>query len=182
MFGLLSAALGFAAEATKLQIDEVKDVYRTGCTYPSNSGRTVTLVVLALVALLGIRVYCPGTRSPSSVVQLSRYLSWVAWFMAMIFYAVGLIMMKNQEDTFEYRDDFQSYYKCNVVKPGIFGAGASFALTSVVLEIVYSVVTQNETAALGFAVEATKLQLDEVKDISGRGCTLAIQAQQPSEL
>ncbi|KAI3815069.1 hypothetical protein L1987_14723 [Smallanthus sonchifolius] len=143
MFGLLSAALGFAAEATKLQLDEVKDVYGTGCKYPSNSGRT-TLVILALVAPFGF-VYCPGIRSPSSVVQLSRYLSWVAWLVAMIFYVVGLLMTKNKGDTFEYQDDFQSYYKCNVVKPGIFGAGASFALTSVVLEIVYSVITQNET-------------------------------------
>lgn len=69
----------------------------------------------------------------------------VAWFVAISFYVVGLTMNGRQGDTLEYRDHYQSYYKCNVVKPGIFGAGASFALTSVILEIVYLVVT-NKTA------------------------------------
>ncbi|XP_021999602.1 uncharacterized protein LOC110896792 isoform X2 [Helianthus annuus] len=54
---------------------------------------------LALIGLCSSR-HCPGVRSPSSAVQLSRYLSW---------------------------------------------AGASFALTSIVLEVVYLVVAQHQT-------------------------------------
>ncbi|XP_021999601.1 uncharacterized protein LOC110896792 isoform X1 [Helianthus annuus] len=99
---------------------------------------------LALIGLCSSR-HCPGVRSPSSAVQLSRYLSWVAWFVAMSFYVVGLLMIKNQGDKYEYRDNFQSYYNCNVLKPGIFRAGASFALTSIVLEVVYLVVAQHQT-------------------------------------
>lgn len=69
-------------------------------------------------------------------------LNRVAWFVAMIFYIVGVLMTTKQGDTLEYHDRFESFYSCNVVKPGVFGAGASFALTSIVLEIVYLVVTQ----------------------------------------
>ncbi|XP_076943053.1 uncharacterized protein LOC143613152 [Bidens hawaiensis] len=143
--GLLSATLGFAAEATKIQLEEIQNIYRMGCTYPEHSGATA-LAVVALVTLLGFRVYCPGTRSQSSSVQLSRYLSWVAWFVAMSFYVVGLLMAKLQGHQYEPQTNFQHYDKCNVVKPGIFSAGASFALTSVVLEIVYLVTaTQHQT-------------------------------------
>nr|GEX70679.1 hypothetical protein CTI12_AA549420 [Tanacetum cinerariifolium] len=74
-FGLLSASLGFAAEATKLQLAEVMDFSEGGCTYPSNSG-PIRLGVIAIVALVAFRVYCPGNRIPSAMVQLSRYLSW----------------------------------------------------------------------------------------------------------
>ncbi|KAL8242620.1 hypothetical protein R6Q59_012922 [Mikania micrantha] len=142
--GLLSASLGFAAEATKFQRDDVKDIYGIGCKYPSHSG-TMTLGIIAVAALVCFRVYCPGTRSPSSGVQLLHYLSWLTWFVAMIFYVIGLLMTVNQGNTFEYRDNFQDYYKCNVVKPGVFGAGATFTLTSIILEIVYLVVKQPQT-------------------------------------
>ncbi|PWA46529.1 hypothetical protein CTI12_AA507820 [Artemisia annua] len=137
-FGLLSAALGFAAEATKLQLAEVMDFLEGGCTYPSNSG-PIRLGVIAIVALVAFRVYCPGNRSPSAMVQLSRYLSWVAWLVAMIFYVVGLVMIKKQGNILEYQGEPQNLYNCNVVKPGIFAAGASFALTSILLEIIYLV-------------------------------------------
>ncbi|KAK1414351.1 hypothetical protein QVD17_30095 [Tagetes erecta] len=143
MIGLLSVALGFTLEATKIQLDDVIDPYGQGCTYPSHS-HSITLGVLAIVALLAFRVYCPETRNSSSMVQLSRYLSWVAWFVAMIFYIFGVLMTTKQGDTLEYVDGFESYYSCNVVKPGIFGAGASFALTSVILENVYLVVSQQQ--------------------------------------
>ena len=44
------------------------------------------------------------------------------------------------EETHDY-SDIHSYYVCNVVKRGIFCAGASFALTRITLEIIYFVVT-----------------------------------------
>ncbi|PWA46531.1 hypothetical protein CTI12_AA507840 [Artemisia annua] len=152
-FGFISAAFGFAVEAMKPQLDEVKGIIGDGCYYPSKT-IPMSLGAAAIVALLVIRAYCPGIRSSSSVVQLSRYLSWVAWFGAMTFYIIGL-MLENQKEEIYYRpldvpyqgeethdySGMHSYYVCNVVKPGIFGAGASFALTSITLEIIYLVVT-----------------------------------------
>ncbi|KAI3815068.1 hypothetical protein L1987_14722 [Smallanthus sonchifolius] len=49
--GLLSAALGFAVEATKLQLDEVKDISGRGCTYPSHSAPTALGVVAVVVGI-----------------------------------------------------------------------------------------------------------------------------------
>ncbi|GKD59841.1 hypothetical protein Tco_1297350 [Tanacetum coccineum] len=65
----------------------------------------------------------------------------VAWLVAMIFYVVGLVMIIKQGNILKYQGEPQNLYNCNAVKPGIFGAGASFALTSILLEIIYLVAT-----------------------------------------
>ncbi|KAK1414352.1 hypothetical protein QVD17_30096 [Tagetes erecta] len=140
MVGLLSATLGFIAELIRLQLGDVKDESGIGCVYPNLSGVTA-LGVIAIVALLGFRVSFLGTRSPYSEVQISRYLSLVTWCVAMIFYIIGLIMTTTQGNSVEYQRFDYERYSCNVVKPGIYGTGASFALTSVILEIVYFATT-----------------------------------------
>ncbi|GKC29267.1 hypothetical protein Tco_1036561, partial [Tanacetum coccineum] len=73
-FGFIFAAFGFAAEAMKPQLDEVKGIIGDGCYYPSKN-IPMSLGAVAIAALLVFRAYCPGIRSSTSVVQLSRYLS-----------------------------------------------------------------------------------------------------------
>ncbi|KAJ9537744.1 hypothetical protein OSB04_030477 [Centaurea solstitialis] len=110
--GLLSAVLGFVAEATKVQLADVNDEMERECKYPTNS------------------------KSPHKVASLG----------AMSFYIIGLVMIGNQGEEMRFKErlgygTFESSYVCKVVKPGIFGAGASFALTSIALQIIYSVAT-----------------------------------------
>ncbi|GKC23232.1 hypothetical protein Tco_1025382 [Tanacetum coccineum] len=56
-------------------LDEVKGIIGDGCYYPSKN-IPMSLGAVAIAALLVFRAYCPGIRSSSSVVLLSRYLSW----------------------------------------------------------------------------------------------------------
>ncbi|KAJ9537776.1 hypothetical protein OSB04_030509 [Centaurea solstitialis] len=74
----LSATLGFAAEATNLQLADVKIATDRRCTYPDHpKSPTQELGIAAIIALLVSRVYC-STRyhisSPMS--RLSLISSW----------------------------------------------------------------------------------------------------------
>ncbi|GJX44640.1 hypothetical protein Tco_0261316 [Tanacetum coccineum] len=141
--GILSAALGFAAEATVPRIYEVQNKISHECTYPKSPAQG--LVIAALVTLLIVRCYSPRTSNLSPWVRLSLFSSCrVAWLVAMSFYIAGFVMINNQEKEIRL-NGFQSYIVCHVVKPGIFAAGASFVLVSVVLEIVYLVATSSRT-------------------------------------
>ncbi|XP_024979111.1 uncharacterized protein LOC112516330 [Cynara cardunculus var. scolymus] len=152
--GLLSAVLGFVAEATKVQLADVKDVMETGCTYPTNSKNpTQVLGVVAVMSLLISRVCFLRSPIPSPVARLSLISSWLAWLGALIFYIVGLVMIGNQGEKMRYGErlgdrTFQIDYVCKVVNPGIFGAGASLTLTSVVLQIIYLVVVNHHDGTI----------------------------------
>ncbi|PWA41803.1 hypothetical protein CTI12_AA507830 [Artemisia annua] len=143
--GMLSAALGFAAEATVPRIYEVQNKFSHECKYPKSPAQG--LGIAAVVTLLIVRCYCSRTRNLSPLVRLTLFSSWVAWLVAMSFYIAGFLMINNQEMEIRY-NGFQSYIVCYVVKPGIFAAGASFVLVSIVLEIVYLVATSSRADKL----------------------------------
>lgn len=61
----------------------------------------------------------------------------MAWLAAMSFYVVGLVMIADEGEDIRYDRFDTSYIVCDVLKPGIFGAGASFVLVTIVLKIIY---------------------------------------------
>ncbi|KAK1416697.1 hypothetical protein QVD17_25812 [Tagetes erecta] len=134
IIGMASSALGFGAEATSPRLYEVLNKIGGGCTYPRSPAHG--LAIAALVTLVIFRFHCPRIRKHSSKTRLCLISSWVAWLAAMSLYVIGLGMIANQAKELRYDSFKRSYIVCHVVKPGIFGAGASFVLVCVVLEII----------------------------------------------
>ncbi|KAJ9537775.1 hypothetical protein OSB04_030508 [Centaurea solstitialis] len=152
---LLSAVLGFVAEATTAQLLGGDDEMERGCTYSTDSKSPAQM--LGILAVLSLLFFQPLSR----LLWLDSPLFLPG---ALTFYIVGLVMIANQGEEIRYGErlqdgTFQSYYVCKVVKPGIFGAGASFALTTIVLQIIYLVATSHHD---GTATVAPSTQRSEV--------------------
>ncbi|XP_020581966.1 uncharacterized protein LOC110025693 isoform X2 [Phalaenopsis equestris] len=118
--GLLSAALGFAAEATRVKASDVLTRVPgefAGCicckrnTNPANTNWTVALI--------------------------SFVLSWVTFIIAFLLLLTGSALNDQRGQQRMYFGDY-----CYVVKPGVFSGGAVLALGSVSLGIVYFVSLQ----------------------------------------
>ncbi|XP_076882552.1 uncharacterized protein LOC143531566 [Bidens hawaiensis] len=135
IIGIASAALGFAAEATSPRLSEVQNNITGACTYPKRPA--YRLGIAALVMLLVFRCYCPKTRNLCLKARVCLISSWVAWLAAISFYVVGLVMINGQGEEIRYDSFNRSYVVCHVVKTGIFAAGASFVLLTILLEIIY---------------------------------------------
>ncbi|KAI3803533.1 hypothetical protein L1987_31689 [Smallanthus sonchifolius] len=71
---MVSAALGFAAEATSPRLYEVQDKISGDCTYPKSPAQG--LGIATLLTLLVFRCYCPKALSQSSRARLCLVSSW----------------------------------------------------------------------------------------------------------
>ncbi|KAK9079698.1 hypothetical protein SSX86_001371 [Deinandra increscens subsp. villosa] len=133
ILGIIAAATGFAAEATKVKASEVYILFDT-CVYPSSPA--LALGIVSAVFTIITRIYisvsfggagcCRTDASSTPVSKLLFVLSWVASVVAVVLLlsAAGLNNRQGGEV------DSYGYITCYVVKPGIFAAGAILALLS----------------------------------------------------
>ncbi|URE37201.1 hypothetical protein MUK42_08086 [Musa troglodytarum] len=117
--GLLSAALGFAAEATRIRVSDVQTSTLGQCTYPRSP--SLALGLLAAVALMIAQAIISTVAGVTFIIALVLLLSGAAL---------------NDKWGLE-RAYFGKY--CYVVESGVFTGGAVLSLASVALGIVYYV-------------------------------------------
>ncbi|GJU47802.1 hypothetical protein Tco_1217357 [Tanacetum coccineum] len=138
VLGIIAAATGFAAEATKVKASEVYIVFDT-CIYPSSPALALGIVsaVFTIITRIYISVSFGGSgccRTDPNSTPVSKLLfvfSWVASVVAVVLLlsAAGL---NNRQGG---QVDSYGIITCYVVKPGIFAAGAILALLSAVFGI-----------------------------------------------
>ncbi|TYH28751.1 hypothetical protein ES288_A02G168800v1 [Gossypium darwinii] len=142
--GVLSAATGFAAEATRIKASEVKFVSTTQCSYPRSPalGLGLTAAAALLVAHIIINIptgciCCKRTsRSWNSYWTKALVFYVISWFTFVIAFLLLLTGSALNDQHGEESVYFGNYY-CYVVKPGVFAGGAILAIASVVFGIFY---------------------------------------------
>ncbi|KAL5224226.1 hypothetical protein ABZP36_010865 [Zizania latifolia] len=143
--GVLSAALGFAAEATRVKVSDVQTTSPGGCIYPRSPALTlgllsaVTLVVAqSIINTFAGCICCKKHPVPSdanwSVALISFIVSWATFIIAFLLMLTGAALNDQRGEENMYLGGF-----CYVVKPGVFSGGAVLSLASVALAIVYYV-------------------------------------------
>ncbi|KAM0046081.1 putative modifying wall lignin-1/2 [Helianthus debilis subsp. tardiflorus] len=138
ILGIIAAATGFAAEATKVKASEVYIVLDT-CIYPSSPA--LALGIVSAVFTIITRIYISVTfggggccRTDPNATPISKLLSVLSWVASVI--AVCLLLtaagLNNRQGG---QVNSYGYIICYVVKPGIFATGAILALLSAVFGI-----------------------------------------------
>ncbi|CAL9167675.1 unnamed protein product [Musa hybrid cultivar] len=143
--GLLSAALGFAAEATRIKVSDVQTTTLDVCTYPRSPA--LALGLIAAVALMIAQaiintvsgcICCKKYPNPSdtnwTIGLISFIASWVTFIIAFVLLLSGAAL---NDQWGQERMYFGEY--CYVVRSGVFSGGAVLSLASVALGIVYYV-------------------------------------------
>ncbi|KAJ7537162.1 hypothetical protein O6H91_12G100900 [Diphasiastrum complanatum] len=149
LLGIISAALGFVAEATHIQADQVKNI-NGQCIYPKSPA--LVLGVIAAFAILLAQVLSNLTggcicrnrglngtymsNSSRSVGILCLVMSWITFFNAFVLLLAGASLQIQDQIT-----HFWSNRDCLVVKPGVFAGGAILALATAILGIIYYLIT-----------------------------------------
>ncbi|KAF5818921.1 hypothetical protein HanXRQr2_Chr02g0071681 [Helianthus annuus] len=140
VLGIISAATGFAGEATRVKASEViVDYIDDTCLYPSSPA--LALGIVSAVFTIITRIYisisfggaCCCRTDPNStpISKLLFVLSWVASVVAVVLLLAAAGLNNRQGGEI----DSYGYITCYVVKPGIFAAGAILALLSAVFGI-----------------------------------------------
>lgn len=142
--GLLSAALGFAAETKRIKGSQVKFTSASECTYPRSPamglGLTAALSLLVAQIIVNVATGCICCRRSSrpsnsnwTVALVCFVISWFTFVIAFLLLLTGSALNDQHGEDSMY---FGNYY-CYVVKPGVFAGGAVLSLASVSLAIVY---------------------------------------------
>nr|XP_043618602.1 uncharacterized protein LOC122590082 [Erigeron canadensis] len=141
VLGIISAATGFAGEATRIKDS---DVYLEDglCVYPSSPALALGFIagVFAIITRIYISLTFGGSNCchrddpNSALVSKSLYaLSWIASVAAVVL-LLAAATLNDKEEGGEV-DSYGYSTSCYVVKPGIFAAGAVLALFSAVFGI-----------------------------------------------
>ncbi|EEF42326.1 uncharacterized protein LOC8283060 [Ricinus communis] len=142
--GLLSAATGFGAEATRIKGSEVQFTSATQCTYPRSPalalGLTSAVALMIAQVLINVAtgcICCKRSPHPSNsnwtIALVCFVVSWFTFVISFLLLLTGAALNDQHGEESMY---FGSYY-CYVVKPGVFAGGAVLALASVTLGILY---------------------------------------------
>lgn len=141
--GLLSAALGFAAEGKKFKQSEV-DVRNNVCRYPASPafalGNTGALTLLMALIIINASsgCYCcyrrHSRRCECNVALICFVFSWITFVPAFLL-LLGAAALNNQQSM----DGSSMYFddNCYVVKSGVFAGAACLSFISVALGITY---------------------------------------------
>ncbi|KAJ3681609.1 hypothetical protein LUZ60_014182 [Juncus effusus] len=153
ILGLLSVLLGFAAEATKIQLSDI--IYTTyyGCTHPKSPafGMAIAAALLLLIAQIMLNVLgccgcCKTSNDISANVMVSQVgskrtsaiimicASWATFLVSFILFLSGALINT---------PGGQINYYCTTVKPGIFATASFFSLLTVGLGIGAHFLLQN---------------------------------------
>ncbi|URD83731.1 hypothetical protein MUK42_02171 [Musa troglodytarum] len=177
--GVLSAALAFAAEATRIKVSDVETTTLGECRYPRSPA--LALGLIAAVALIIAQtiinivagcICCKKYPNPSdtnwTIGLISFIASWVTFIIAFVLLLSGAALNDRWGQERMYFGEF-----CYVVKSGVFSGGAVLSLASVALGIVYYISSvslknvqpcnspQNQDIAL---VHATSWTLDRYRE------------------
>ncbi|URD83730.1 hypothetical protein MUK42_02171 [Musa troglodytarum] len=141
--GVLSAALAFAAEATRIKVSDVETTTLGECRYPRSPA--LALGLIAAVALIIAQtiinivagcICCKKYPNPSdtnwTIGLISFIASWVTFIIAFVLLLSGAALNDRWGQERMYFGEF-----CYVVKSGVFSGGAVLSLASVALGIVY---------------------------------------------
>ncbi|CAL9194954.1 unnamed protein product [Musa hybrid cultivar] len=151
--GLLSAALAFAAEATRTKASDVQATTTGGeCVYPKSPALALGLIsALALMMAQAIIntvagcICCKKHPHPSgtnwTLGLISFIASWVSFIIAFLLLLTGAALNDQRGQERMYFGDY-----CYVVKSGVFSGGAVLSLASVALAIVYYVALSSKNA------------------------------------
>ncbi|XP_066378130.1 protein MODIFYING WALL LIGNIN-1-like [Miscanthus floridulus] len=144
--GVLSAALGFAAEATRVKVSDVQTSGTPGkCIYPRTPALALGLIsavslmlAQSIINTVAGCICCKRHPVPSdtnwSVALISFIISWCTFIIAFLLLLTGAALNDQRGEENMYFGSF-----CYVVKPGVFSGGAVLAFASVALAIVYYV-------------------------------------------
>ncbi|KAJ8771322.1 hypothetical protein K2173_026499 [Erythroxylum novogranatense] len=154
--GLLSAATGFGAEATRIKGSEVQFVSATQCSYPRSPalalGLTAAVALMTAQIIINIATGCiccrRGPNPSNSNWRLALVCYVVSWFTFVISFLLLLTGAALNDQHGEESMYFGNYY-CYVVKPGVFAGGAILALASVTLGILYYLTINSAKASNG---------------------------------
>ncbi|KAJ6809328.1 uncharacterized protein M6B38_160155 [Iris pallida] len=144
-FGILSAALGFAAEATKIKVSDVQTTIPGECIYPRSAalylglGSAVSLMMAqAIINTVAGCICCKrhshGSSTNWTAALTSFIVSWITFIIAFLLLLTGASLNDQRGMERMYIGNY-----CYVVKPGVFSGGAVLSLASVALGIVYYV-------------------------------------------
>ncbi|KAK1261339.1 hypothetical protein QJS04_geneDACA008924 [Acorus gramineus] len=143
--GLLSAALGFAAETKRVKVSDVQLINPRTCIYPRNTalplGITAAVALLMAQAITNTVAGCiccrrhPRPSGSNWMIGLICFIvSWITFIIAFLLLLMGAALNdRNGEENMS----FGNY--CYVVKPGVFAGAAVLSLASVALGIIYYV-------------------------------------------
>ncbi|KAF9670455.1 hypothetical protein SADUNF_Sadunf13G0070700 [Salix dunnii] len=144
LLGLLSAATGFGAEATRIKGSEVQFTSATQCTYPRSPAlglgliAAVTLTIAQVIINVATGCICCKRSQHSSnsnwtIAFVCFVVSWFTFVIAFLLLLTGAALNDQHGEESMY---FGDHY-CYVVKPGVFAGGAVLAFASVTLGILY---------------------------------------------
>ncbi|XP_047341085.1 uncharacterized protein LOC124944782 [Impatiens glandulifera] len=142
--GLLSAAMGFAAEATKIKASQIQFPTPTTCVYPGSPalvlGLASAIALMVAHIILNISTGCICCRRTPVQNTSSWTLALVCFVISWSTFVVAFLLLLTSAALNDERgDDAMSFgnYNCYVTKPGVFSGAAVLSLVSVILGIVY---------------------------------------------
>ncbi|KAJ7982705.1 Protein of unknown function (DUF1218) [Quillaja saponaria] len=141
---LLTAATGFAAEATRIKGSQVQLNSPTQCSYPRSPalplGLTAAVALLIAQIIINVSSGCicckrspHPTNSKWTVAVVCFVVSWFTFVIAFLLLLTGAALNDQHGGENIY---FGNYY-CYVVKPGVFTGGAILAQVSIALGTLY---------------------------------------------
>ncbi|KAG5558988.1 hypothetical protein RHGRI_008808 [Rhododendron griersonianum] len=141
--GLLSAVLGFAAEAKRTKASQVQVfTAASACIYPSSPasglGLAAALTLMVAQIIISITTGCFCCRRHSYLSNSNRRLAIICFVISWITFVHAFLMLLAGA-AINYYHGYYSYpgNSCPSVKPGFFAGAAVLSLATVVLGIVY---------------------------------------------
>ncbi|XAR52100.1 hypothetical protein NMG60_11020001 [Bertholletia excelsa] len=141
--GLLSAATGFAAEATRIKGSQIEFTSASRCVYPSSPalglGLTAAMALMVAQVIINVSTGCiccrstPQSNSNWKLALVCFVVSWFTFVIAFLLLLTGAALNdKHGEESMYF-----GYSYCYVLKPGVFAGAAVLSFSSVCLGIVY---------------------------------------------
>lgn len=149
--GLLSAATGFAAEATRVKGNQVQYPSPIECIYPRSPamslGLTAATALIVAQMIINITTGCICCRKApyqsNSNWTLALICFIVSWFTCVIAF---LLLLTGAALNDQHGDEslYLGGYYCYVVKPGVFAGASILSLASICLGLIYYLILNTE--------------------------------------
>lgn len=144
--GLLCAATGFAAEATRIKGSQVQFPSPDVCVYPRSPalvlGLTAAVALMNAQIIINVATGCICCRRGPHQANANWKLALVCFIVSWFTFVVAFLLLLTGaalNDQHGEENMYFSYYYCYVVKPGVFAGAAVLSLASVALGLIYYV-------------------------------------------